>query len=125
MVGVSVVVGFEAAASAFVSVGPSVGETDIEAFEAVATTPLGITSICPSPVFPAPRVFDVTLNGEKVAAMDMSLWKSATKNPDGSDIPSWLSKPLNTLPTKGKIGLQGKHAGAPIYFRNVRIKSLD
>ena len=34
------------------------------------------------------------------------------KNPDGSDIPPWLNKPLAELPTKGHIGLQGKHGGA-------------
>jgi hypothetical protein len=28
------------------------------------------------------------------------------------------------LPTRGFIGLQGKHAGAPIYFRNIKIKEL-
>jgi len=66
----------------------------------------------------------VTLNGELVAEMDMAKWTSAKKNPDGSDIPAWLSKPAAELPTKGHIGLQGKHAGAPIYFRNVRVKPL-
>jgi acetyl esterase/lipase len=68
---------------------------------------------------------DVVLNGEKVTSMDMSLWTSGKKNPDGSDIPSWLPKPYATLPTKGKIGLQGKHAGAPIWFRNIKIRELD
>jgi len=29
------------------------------------------------------------------------------------------------LPTHGRVGLQGKHAGAPIYFRNVKIKEID
>lgn len=67
---------------------------------------------------------DVVLNGKHVASMDMSKWTSAQKNPDGSNIPPWLSKPLSTLPTKGRIGLQGKHAGAPIWFRNVKIKEL-
>jgi len=67
---------------------------------------------------------DVVLNSEHVTSMDMSLWTSAEKNPDGSEIPSWLSKPFSTLPTKGKIGLQGKHAGAPIWFRNLKIKEL-
>ncbi|OHB67393.1 MAG: glycosyl hydrolase [Planctomycetes bacterium RBG_13_63_9] len=65
---------------------------------------------------------DVVLNGEHVSSMDMSLWTSVKENPDGSEIPSWLSKPLGKHPTKGKIGLQGKHAGAPIWFRNVKIK---
>ena len=66
----------------------------------------------------------VLLNGEQVTAMDMSKWTSGTKNPDGTPIPPWLNKPLAELPTKGHIGLQGKHGGAPIYFRNVKIKEL-
>jgi len=67
---------------------------------------------------------NVALNGERITSIDMSLWTSAETNPDGSDIPSWLSKPLSKLPTKGRIGLQGKHAGAPIWFRNIKIKEL-
>lgn len=66
----------------------------------------------------------VELNGEKVTDMDMSLWISAKTNPDGSKIPSWLSRPFAELATKGRIGFQGKHAGAPIYFRNIRIRDL-
>jgi hypothetical protein len=64
----------------------------------------------------------VVLNGETVTDMDMSLWTSAKTNPDGSEIPSWLSRPFAELATKGRIGFQGKHAGAPIYFRNIRIR---
>ncbi|MCD4727769.1 MAG: DUF1080 domain-containing protein, partial [Pirellulales bacterium] len=60
-----------------------------------------------------------------VTEMDMRKWTSATKNPDGSDIPKWLGKSLAERPTKGHVGLQGKHAGAPIYFRNIKIKKLD
>jgi hypothetical protein len=67
----------------------------------------------------------VLLNGEAVAAMDMSLWTSAKKNPDGTEIPEWLSRPVAELPTFGHIGLQGKHAGAPIYFRNLRIMEIE
>jgi len=67
---------------------------------------------------------DVILNGERVTSMDMSLWTSAKTNPDGSEIPAWLSKPLAEQPTKGRIGLQGKHAGAPIWFRNIKIREL-
>lgn len=66
----------------------------------------------------------VVLNGQKVTQMDMSKWTSAKTNPDGSEIPSWLSTPFAELSTAGYIGLQGKHAGAPIWFRNVRIKQL-
>ncbi len=67
----------------------------------------------------------VMLNGEMVTEMDMSLWTSGTHNPDGTEIPSWLSTPFAELETKGKIGFQGKHAGAPIWFRNIKIKTVD
>ncbi len=66
----------------------------------------------------------VLLNGKQVTEIDMRKWTSATKNPDGSEIPAWLNKPLSELATHGHIGLQGKHAGAPIYFRNMKIKTL-
>jgi hypothetical protein len=66
----------------------------------------------------------VKLNGEVSADMDMSQWTSGTQNPDGSEIPSWLPTPFAELPTKGYIGLQGKHGEANIYFRNVRIAEL-
>jgi hypothetical protein len=66
----------------------------------------------------------IVLNGKPVTTMDMSKWTSAKKNPDGSDIPEWLSTPFSKLATKGYIGLQGKHAGAKTYFRNLKIKSL-
>lgn len=67
---------------------------------------------------------DVVLNGEHVTSMDMSKWTSAKTNPDGTEIPSWLSKPKSTLPTKGKIGFQGKHGNAPIWFRNIKINAV-
>jgi hypothetical protein len=67
----------------------------------------------------------VLLNGEMVNVMDRRKYTSAEENPDGSDIPPWLSKPVADLPEKGHIGFQGKHGGAPIYFRNIRIKPLS
>lgn len=66
----------------------------------------------------------VTLNGEKVTEMDMSKWTSGSKNPDGTNIPSWLPKPFAELPTKGFIGLQGKHGNSLIWFRNVKVRSI-
>lgn len=65
----------------------------------------------------------VILNGKKVTEMDMSLWTSGTENPDGTEIPSWLPTPFAELPTKGFIGLQGKHGDAGISFKNVKIRS--
>ena len=67
----------------------------------------------------------VVLNGEKVTEIDMKRWNSAKKNPDGTEIPPWLSKPLAELKTKGHVGLQGKHGGVPIYFRNMKIKAIE
>ena len=71
------------------------------------------------------KMIYVMLNGEQVTVMDMSLWTSGKKNPDGTDIPSWLNKPFAELPTQGQIGFQGKHAGAPIYFRNIKIMEIE
>ena len=70
------------------------------------------------------KVITVELNGKKVTEMNMALWTSGKKNPDGTDIPAWLNTPFAELPTKGKIGFQGKHAGAPIWFRNIKVKEL-
>ena len=67
----------------------------------------------------------VILNGELIAEMNMDLWTRADKNPDGTDIPSWLSTPFSELPTNGYIGFQGKHAGAKIFFRNMKIKEIE
>ena len=66
----------------------------------------------------------VILNGELITQMDMKQWTSATTNPDGSEIPEWLSTPFADLPRYGHVGFQGKHAGAPIWFRNIKIKEL-
>ena len=66
----------------------------------------------------------VKLNGVVSAKMDMTQWTSGTKNPDGSDIPSWIPTPFSELPTKGYIGLQGKHGEANIYFRNLKIAEI-
>ncbi len=66
----------------------------------------------------------VLLNGEQVNQIDLTKFTDAKINPDGSEAPSWLSKAPATLPTKGKIGFQGKHAGAPVYFRNIKIMKI-
>jgi hypothetical protein len=68
------------------------------------------------------KMITVILNGVLVTTMDMNKWTSVTKNPDGTEIPAWLSKPAGSLPTSGYIGLQGKHADAPIWFRNVSVR---
>jgi hypothetical protein len=70
------------------------------------------------------KMIYVVLNGRPVTTMDMSKWTSAKKNPDGSEIPEWLSTPFSDLATSGYVGLQGKHAGAKTYFRNMKISQL-
>lgn len=69
----------------------------------------------------------VTLNGEEVAHMDMSLWTSGEINPDGTKIPKHLHQPktFSEFPTKGYIGLQGKHGKALIWFKKVRIRQVE
>jgi len=66
----------------------------------------------------------VELNGQRVNAIDLSDYTSAEVAPDGTQIPSWLSTPWAELAPEGYIGFQGKHAGAPIYLRNIRITPL-
>jgi hypothetical protein len=66
----------------------------------------------------------VVLNGQLVNECDMSKFISAKKNPDGTEIPDWLDKPLAVIALNGHIGFQGKHADAPIFFRNIKIKEL-
>lgn len=65
------------------------------------------------------------VNGALVSEIDMSEYTSATTNPDGSEIPEWLSTPLAELPTEGYIGLQGKHGESGVFFRNAKIRVLD
>lgn len=66
----------------------------------------------------------IVLNGELVNTCDMSLYTTGRQNTDGSLAPEWLPNPMASLPLHGHIGFQGKHAGAPIYFRNISIKEL-
>lgn len=67
---------------------------------------------------------DVELNGKLVTQMDMRKWTSGITNLDGSSIPEWLPNPLAQLATKGAVGLQGKHADASVWFRNIMIREL-
>ncbi len=71
------------------------------------------------------QMIEVILNGERVTRMNMALWTDGKKNPDGSEIPSWLPTPFAKLPVYGYIGLQGKHADARIWFRNLKIKEIE
>ena len=67
---------------------------------------------------------ELWLNDVKVNECDISVWTDAKTLPDGSKIPPWLSRPWSDLPYTGKIGFQGRHNGAGVRFRNIRIRSL-
>ena len=75
-------------------------------------------------VFARGKNIQIICNGEKVLDADLSKWTDAKKNPDGTDIPPWFSRPWADLPTKGKIGFQGMHGKSRPYFRNIRIRPL-
>ena len=75
-------------------------------------------------VFARGKNIQIVCNGEKVLDADLSRWTDAKKNPDGTKIPPWLSRPWADLPTKGKIGFQGMHGKSRPYFRNIRIRPL-
>ena len=66
----------------------------------------------------------VAVNGVETIDADISVWTDAKKNPDGSDIPPWLSTPWAQIPTTGRIGFQGMHGGAKPYFKNVKIGKI-
>lgn len=67
----------------------------------------------------------VVLNGEVTVDTDLRTHTSAKVNPDGSPIPPWLSTPFAELKPRGALGLQGKHADASVFYRNLKIRSLD
>jgi hypothetical protein len=63
----------------------------------------------------------VWLNDVQVTDMDLNLWTTAGKNPDGS--PNKFKYAYRSLAREGHLGLQ--FHGQPITFRNVKIKTLD
>jgi hypothetical protein len=71
------------------------------------------------------KMISIILDGTLVNECNMDDFTSSKVNPDGSTVPSWLKNPMSTLALRGHIGLQGKHAGAPIYFRNVKVFKLS
>lgn len=66
------------------------------------------------------------LNDILVNDLDLKDWKIANYNADGSKMPEWLTDgvPKTEKPTIGKIGFQGKHMGAPIYLKNIKVRAL-
>ncbi len=63
----------------------------------------------------------VALNGLSVLEADLDRWTEAHKNPDGT--PNKFDIAYRDMARTGYIGLQDH--GSPIWFRNIRIKTLD
>ncbi len=68
---------------------------------------------------------ELVFNGAKVIDADLNKWTEAKKNPDGT--PNKFAVALKDFSRKGPIGFQGIHgtAGAPVWFRNLKIKTLN
>src|SRR6478672_6291001 len=65
----------------------------------------------------------VVLNGELVNVCDMSRYTSAKTNPDGTEIPSWLSNPMASLGLHGHIGFQGSMLEHPFTSGILKLKN--
>jgi hypothetical protein len=67
----------------------------------------------------------VVFNGEEVIHADLNDWTEVHKNPDGT--PNKFKVALKDFARVGPIGLQGLHgkAQAPVWYRNIKIKTLD
>jgi Domain of Unknown Function (DUF1080) len=67
----------------------------------------------------------VVFNGEEVIHADLNNWPEVKKNPDGT--PNKFPVALKDFARKGPIGFQGLHgkAQAPVWYRNVKIKTLE
>ena len=68
----------------------------------------------------------VNLNGEDIIDMDLNQWTEAGKNPDPPVAAGTKNKfrdAYKDMPREGFIGFQ--YHGNPVWFRNLKIKSLD
>lgn len=67
----------------------------------------------------------VIFNGEEVIHADLNNWPEIGKNPDGTA--NKFKVALKDFARSGPIGFQGLHgkAQAPVWYRNVKIKTLD
>ena len=61
------------------------------------------------------------VNGEKVIDTNIDDWKEPNKNPDGSK--NKFKTALKDLPRTGHLGLQ--YHGQPVWFRNIKVTSLN
>ncbi|MEN6424748.1 MAG: family 16 glycoside hydrolase [Phycisphaerales bacterium] len=63
----------------------------------------------------------VNLNGEDIIDMDLDQWTEKGKNPQGT--PNKFSGAYKDMPREGHFGFQ--YHGNPVWFKNLKVKSLD
>ena len=65
----------------------------------------------------------VVHNGFVVIDSNLDDWKDPLVNPDGTPVPSWHRgfPALSTIPTRGRVGFQGRHENTGVELRNLRI----
>ncbi len=77
-------------------------------------------------VFCHGRKIRIMLNGKLVNEIDTGEWKDATKGPAGTEIEKkFQGKALADSEPFGFIGLQGLHGKAPIFYRNLKISTMN
>ena len=64
---------------------------------------------------------NVVMNSRQIIDMDLNQWTEPRKNPDGTK--NKFRTAFKNMPRKGYIGFQDH--GDPVWYRNIRIKSLD
>ncbi len=63
----------------------------------------------------------VNLNGQDIIDMDLDKWIEAGKNPDGTK--NKFKTAYKDMPRVGNLGFQ--YHGNPVWFKNLKVKSLD
>jgi len=61
---------------------------------------------------------EVVMNGVKIIEMDIDIWVTPHKNPDGTD--NKFDRAFKDFPLEGHIGFQDH--GDPVWYRNVKIR---
>jgi sugar phosphate isomerase/epimerase len=65
----------------------------------------------------------INLNGQDIIDMDLDRWTEAGKNPDPQGTRNKFKTAYKDMPREGHLGFQ--YHGNPVWFRNLKVKSLD